>query len=397
MNNIWPLVFFGVTTVYFGAKALQIVPAFFGLLLALAKGVVKWPGPRIHNPDHDTAVVRERLGVRYENLFPAFISNSLGVLGAFVFSLLTFISSTPYLSDHVRINWTCTTVVLSLVTFVGGGIAFKKARRNMVQVNSLLSDLANKVEPRVVDAQSARSSYGIEHPLIGVRSLPADRRRALDQFYESVKCHQNGQEFRALALYNEAVRRDPRLHENARESLLGMARDCSPSDGGAIYYWLGIHSQWLRDWKQAAVFYEKAVDAFGQIGYKRRASRACNNLGNVKMQMRDSSAMAEFERAIALDPANGTAHINVGVTYYRISEHGDPRFERALDAFAAAIVADPTAYGPLVLSRLRSIGYTWKEDWEDILQRVASRQLVIDADNDDPTQSWGKSKDRHRS
>ena len=397
MNNIWPLVFFGVTTVYFGAKALQILPAFFSLLIALAKGVVKWPGPRIHDPDHNTRVIRERLGIRYENLFPTFISNSLGVLGAFVFSLLTFISSTPYLSEHVRINWTCTTVIFSLVVFVGGGIAFKKVRRNMVQVNSLLSDLVGNVEPRVVDAQSARSSYRIEHPLIGVRSLPADRKRALDQFYESVRCHQDGEEFKALALYNEAVRIDPCLHENARESLSRMAQDCSLSDEGAICYWLGIHSEWLRDLRQAAVLYEKAVDAFSQIGYKRRASRACNNLGSVKMQMRDPSAMAEFERAIALDPENGMAHISIGVTYYRISERGDSRFEQALDAFANAIIVDPTTYGSLVLSRIRSIGYTWKEDWEDILRRVASKQLAMAVDNDDPAESRDKSKDRQRS
>jgi tetratricopeptide (TPR) repeat protein len=393
MDNTWPLIFFGVASVYFGIETLQIVPTLFKLLVALATGVTKWPGPRIHDPDHNKSVIRERLGVSYGNLFPTFISNASGVLGAFFFSLLTFISSTSLMSDHIRINWTLTTIILTLCAFAGGRISFNKAQRNIVQVNSFLSDLARQVEPRAVDGQSARSEYAIEHPLLGVRNLPSDKKRALDQFYESVRCHQDGNEFRALALYNEATRADPSLHKNAREALSNMAQDCSITDAGAIYYWLGIHSEWLSDFRQAAVFYEKAVNAFNQIRYKKRASRACNNLGSVKMQMRDPSAMEEFEKAIALDPSNGMAHISVGVTYYRISERGDPRFEQALDAFANAIVADPLTYGPKVISSLREIGYTWKEDWEDIAQRVVSRQPGISVESGDPTKRQDESND----
>ena len=105
MNNTWLLIFFGVATVYFGVNALQIVPTFLKLLVALARGVIKWPGPRIHDLDRNTSVIRERLGVGYENLFPTFISNTLGALAAFVFSLLTFISSTPLMSGYVKIDW----------------------------------------------------------------------------------------------------------------------------------------------------------------------------------------------------------------------------------------------------------------------------------------------------
>ncbi len=126
----------------------------------------------------------------------------------------------------------------------------------------------------------------------------------------------------------------------------------------------------MSNWKQAAAWYEKAIKAFHQTGYQKRASRAHCNLGKVKMKMRDPSAMEEFEKAIALNPRNGTAHINIGTTYYGISERGDPGYERALDAFAAAIIADPSTYGPIVISRLRSIGYTWKEDLEEITKRV---------------------------
>lgn len=382
MNNTWLLIFFGVTTVYFGREVLQVMPTVFRLLAALRSGAVKWPGPRIHDPGNNASIAKERLGIGYQDLFSTFFLGTAGGMGGFIVSLSMFMSGTPLMRDSILIDWTWPTVLVLLAAFVGGRMGIKKAQRNMVQVNSLLSNIAQGIEPRTVDSQSARSEYAIEHPLIRDKNLPSDRRRALDQFYASIRYQQDGNEFRALALYNEATRTDPSLHENAREALSDMAQDCSSTDAGAIYYWLGIHSEWLSDLRQAAVFYEKAVNVFDQIGYKKRASRACNNLGSVKMQMRDPSAMEEFEKAIALDPANGMAHISVGVTYYRISERGDPRFEQALDAFAEAIAIDSLAYTSVVTSHLCSISYTWKEDLKDVLQRADRKMLATDSETD---------------
>jgi tetratricopeptide (TPR) repeat protein len=387
MNGKWIPILLGVAMVYFGVEALQVAPAFVRLLAALATRTVKWPGPRIHDPARGASIVRERLGVHYENLFPTFISSTLAVLGAFGVSVFTLIGSTPSMTGHIRINWTLTTVILILVALAGGEVGFRQAQRILVHVNSVLSGVVREVEPRSADGHSARSEYAIEHPLIGVRNLPSNRKRALDQFYESVRCHQDGNEYRALSLYNEATRADPCLHENAREALSRLARDSSSTDAGPICYWLGIHCEWLSDLRQAAVSYEKAVNAFDRIGYRKRASRACNNLGSVKMQLHDPTAMEEFERAIALDPKNGMAYISVGVTYYRISQRGDPRFEQALDAFADAIAVDPATYGPLVISRLRSIGYTWKEDWEDIARRVVSRRPGVTVERSSATKT----------
>jgi len=192
-----------------------------------------------------------------------------------------------------------------------------------------------------------------------------------------VRCHQEGNEQRALALYQEAMRRDPSLHEHAREALAKMLHGRSPKEVAPVYYWMGIHSEWLSHWTRAVFCYEKAACAFHEIGYRNRESRARCNLGNVKMQMRDPSAMEEWERAVALNPKNGTAHLNVARTYYRISEAGDYRFERALDAFADATLADPLTYGPMVMSSLREIGYTWKEDWEEITRRVENKRHYV--------------------
>ena len=395
MNNTLILIFFSLSTVYFGRKAYRITPTFFRFTTSLITGVIKWPGPRIHDPDHGASIVRERLGMFYENLFPTFIFHVAGGFGAFVFSLLMLLGNTSLMSDYVRINWTWTTVALVLFALAGGTMGFKKANRNVIQLNMLFSDLAKKVEPRVVDSRSARSKYAIEHPLIKYRNMPAERKRALNQFYESIRCKQDGDERRAIALYQEAMRRDPSLHKNACETLSAMTRSSGLRKEGAIYYWLGNHSEHLSDLKQAVVAYEKAVHAFIQIGYNHRASRACNNLGSVKMQMKDPSAMVEFEKSIALDPANGMAHISIGVTYYRVSERGDPRFDIALDAFANAIFADPVAYTPVVTLRLRSISYTWKEDLQDILQRADSKLPTTDvpaAENRDKFKTYRDKK-----
>jgi tetratricopeptide (TPR) repeat protein len=90
--------------------------------------------------------------------------------------------------------------------------------------------------------------------------------------------------------------------------------------------------------------------------------------------MNDPSGMEEFEKAIAINPKNGTAHLNIARIYYGISEAGDYRYERALDAFADAILTDPVTYGPMVVSSLREIGYTWKEDLEKITKKIEKKQ-----------------------
>jgi hypothetical protein len=153
---------------------------------------------------------------------------------------------------------------------------------------------------------------------------------------------------------------------------------------------MGVHSEYLMDRVRSAEYYRKAVDAFAQIGYRKRASRACNNLGSAKLQLRDPSCLEAFEEAIDLDPSNGMAYISIGVTYYHISNRGDPRFEKSLNAFADAAAIDPAVYGPVVLSRMRSISYTWKEDWEDVKQRVARRGGGFGAETGGPVKEPSK-------
>ena len=376
MNNTCLLVVYSVATVYFGAHVVRIVPTFIRLLVALRASAVRWPGPRIHDLSPSASRVRESLGVGYENLFSTFARNGLSVVGVLFYSVSMVLTHTPLLSPYIRIKGPTWEWIFLAVAFVGGGMAAKQVRRNLVQVNTLLHDLAIGAEPRAIDGHSAEAEHAIEHPLLKLVGR-SEGERALNVFYESVRCHQEGNEQRALALYQEAMRRDPSLHEHAREALAKMLHGRSPKEVAPVYYWMGIHSEWLSHWTRAVFCYEKAACAFHEIGYRNRESRARCNLGNVKMQMRDPSAMEEWERAVALNPKNGTAHLNVARTYYRISEAGDYRFERALDAFADATLADPLTYGPMVMSSLREIGYTWKEDWEEITRRVENKRHYV--------------------
>lgn len=368
----YAILFGGV--VYFGFHLLKNLPTIQNLVVAVVSGSIKWPGPVAHDPDPQVNMGRRLLGLKTEHLLPEFLFYTLGLLGAFGFVILMLISGTSLLSDAIYIDWTWGMWFITLVVFVSGAQSVRKLRYFVVLANRLLSNLSSGAEPRQVDGLSTEAEYAIEHPLVVHPIQMSDGAKALNLFSEATTYFQNGDQQRAMMLYQEALKLDPDLHNHARTGLSKRAQNCADHDAGPIYYWLGAHSEYLADFKQAKGWYEKAVEAFAKLGYKNREARAHCNLGNVKMRMNDPSAMDEFERAIALNPRNGTAHINIGTIYYRISERGDPRFDRAMDAFADAVVADPVLYGPIVISRLRDIGYTWKEDLDDITQRVERKR-----------------------
>ena len=282
MNNAWLLIISGLTTVYFGAQTLRLLPTLLRLLVALLTAVVKWLGPRIHDPDPRLSTVKVRLGVGYQSLFSTFFWNALSVAAAFVFSMLTFLGDTPLLGIYVRIGWTQELFFLIVIVFAGR-LSCKWAQRNVVRVDSLLSDLANGAEPRGVDGQSAEAEYVIEHPLVGHQAPMSDNARALGMFHESVRNNQDGNKLMASVLYQEAKDLDPSLHEHACETLSNMAEGCNPKDAGPIYYWLGVHSEHRISFAQAAASYENAINAFGQLGYQKREikgslqSWACQN------------------------------------------------------------------------------------------------------------------------
>jgi len=374
MNNPWLVGIFGVATVYFGVLALRVLPTLLRLIAALRSGAVKWPGPIVRDPDPEVSAGMVRLGTSPARLFPTFFQYALGLMAAFALSLMSLLNEFLIVVVVREGNALCA-LILTLTAFIGGIIASKRALHHMGQVNVLLSDLASEAEPRQVDGRSAEAEYAIEHPLIGHRPLRSDADRALNLYCEGLACLHAGDRTRANILYQEAMGIDPSLHKRAREILSSMAQACSLTDAGPIYYWLGIHAENLHDFQQAAIWYEKAAEVFGQLGYKKRQGRAYCNLGTVQLKMGNHiPAMTGFEKAIALNPRDGIAHFNIGMLYYTSHDPEDSEYERALDAFANAIVADPTTYGSIVASRMRSHAYTWQEDLREVMQRVSNKQ-----------------------
>ena len=374
MNNPWLFALFLIGTLCFGLPLVGVIRTLMRLLAALRSGSAKWPGPIVHESDLRVTLGRLNAGLQPHQLYSTFIAESTGHVGAFAFSLLMLLSSTTLFASYVSIRWTWEFLIVTLVVFIGGAIGSKRAVDRKKQVDILLADLASGAEPRQPDADSAEAEYAIEHPLLQQRLMGANGTKALILLSEGTKHIQAGNQQQALIPYQEAMTIDPSLHEHAREALSRMAHDCSPRAAGPIHYWLGVHSEYLRDLKQAAIWYDKAVQALSQMGYQNRESRARCNFGHVKMSLRDPSAMEEFEKAVALNPRNGTAHLNIARAYYLICEPGDHEYELALEAFANAIVADPPRYGPIVIASLRKIGYAWKEDLEKIMQRVESKR-----------------------
>ena len=189
------------------------------LLAAIVSGAVKWPGPIVHSPDPKANLGRAYYGLPSEHLFPTFISYTLGLIGAFVFLLLMFLSGTSLLTPYVYIQWSWATLLLILVAFVGGLFGLARANYHMAQVTALLSNLGSGAEPRQIDGESAEAEYAIEHPLANRKTSPADIGRALQMFCESTTFHQCGNTRAALMLYQEALSIDPALHQHARETL----------------------------------------------------------------------------------------------------------------------------------------------------------------------------------
>ncbi len=165
-----------------------------------------------------------------------------------------------------------------------------------------MAKIAEEGEPRRIDGQSAEFEYAIEHPLIGNQSQAPDNARAMALFFEAVRRWQDESEWKGSPLYQEALKADPFLHAHVREALLNLAKSPGPEEAGAIYYWLGIHSQYLEDDAQAMSWYAKAVEYFHKIGYPKREGRAHCNLGRLKMKHEDATGMEGFRKGNRAKP-----------------------------------------------------------------------------------------------
>lgn len=159
----------------------------------------------------------------------------MSVVAALCYLVGAALTHTPVLSPYIRYKAPGWEWLFWVGAVTAGWISARQVRRNLIQMNTVLSDLVRGAEPQAVDGRSAEAEYAIEHPLIKLAGR-SEHDRALNIFYESVRCHQEGNEQRALVLYQEAMRRDPSLHEHAREALAKMLQGRGPTEAGPIYY-----------------------------------------------------------------------------------------------------------------------------------------------------------------
>jgi tetratricopeptide (TPR) repeat protein len=237
-------------------------------------------------------------------------------------------------------------------------------------------------EPRNTYGRTIESEYSIDHPLIINNLLEFINPKATQLFIKSVKQIQDGNEVKASTLFSEAIKEDPSIHPHAIAALLNYSRNCSQKDEGYIYYWLGIHSQYINEIEKAIIWYKKSIEAFRNIGFAKREGRAHCNLGTLLIRSKDPSGIEEYKKAIILNPLDGIAHICLGVARYASNDH-----DGALDAFTEAVSADPERYGPLVIIRLQILGDDWRDDVKSIALRMAKKH-GINLENDNEREKY---------
>jgi tetratricopeptide (TPR) repeat protein len=330
----------------------------------------------VHNPNPRVDIARQQMGMRQEYLYPNFLCYALVLISAGVFCASMFAAYLPSMSGLIAVSNPWIVPISIVIVMASAWISIRRVNLHLPQVQIELANLSGEAEPQQADARSVEGEFAIEHPLLA-KPGTVPSRRSLELFCEGTWLLQEGKQASAMPLYDEALTLDPDFHQHAIQALAPLLPGSNPQDAGAIYYWLGIHSEYLNDWGQAAGWYEQAAQAFHQLGYAHRESRARCNLGHVKEMMRDPTMMDEWESAVHLNPNNGTAWINIGTTYYMIGEQGSANYDKAMDAYAGAVLADPQRYGPIVIARLRRIGYTWQEDLDEITRRVEDRRKTV--------------------
>ncbi len=103
-------------------------------------------------------------------------------------------------------------------------------------------------------------------------------------------------------------------------------------EAGLLAFYEGYARQRAGDPRSAIAAYEAARTSLGDQDV------LLNNLGYAHLQVgRFDRALATLTAAVAANPANARAHLNLGLTYY-----GSSRFPEAVAAFDRALELDPT-------------------------------------------------------
>lgn len=116
---------------------------------------------------------------------------------------------------------------------------------------------------------------------------------------------------------------------SAATEAFGRSRQVQDTGLGAFYQ--GYSRQLLGDTRAAVADYLVALEAFSD------SDIVLNNLGYAQLELgRFDLAMDYLRAAVASNPSNPQAHLNLGVVYYALQ-----RFEDAITQFAEAGRLDP--------------------------------------------------------
>ncbi len=111
-----------------------------------------------------------------------------------------------------------------------------------------------------------------------------------------------------------------------------FGRSRGEQETGLAAFYQGYARQLLGDTRAAAQDYQVALETFPE------SDIVLNNIGYAQMELgRFDLALDYLRRAIAANPQNAQAHLNLGVTYYAVQ-----RFEDAITQFAEAGRLDPS-------------------------------------------------------
>lgn len=342
-----------------GSLLLSVLPVMLQLRRRLRLGDVRWPGP----PAPPGAAPPDAL-------FPALLRHATMLALTIACLLLLFLGQTPTLAGVLQVDWPWMLPGVTAFLLLAGTLQARQMLRDSRHVRDLLSGGRAAAPPQPPLPAASHPEPGIPHPLLQHPAPGGLRQQALALFVQGSWLLQAGQTHQADRLQQQALELDPFLHQHALQALRRLAQDCDSQESGMLYFWLGAHAEYLWDLKQALSWFQTAADEFHQRGWAERESRARCSLGSVKLRLRDESGRLEFERAVALSPANGAAHLNIARLLYLSGRPGEAAYERALDEFACAIAADPHLYGPMVLASLRKAGDAWKRDLEQVTRRL---------------------------
>ena len=153
MSNPWFVGIVGVTTVFFGVKAVLVFPTLLRLIKALLNGSVTWPGPRIFDQDNNLPSDQQSHELSSKYLFRLFIGNALGAI--FTTIILGILFYNGFLEMALHTLWKVGYLLfLTFLALTWGVSNSQRAIFLTAQVNRLLTNLSMGGEPQQINGFS---------------------------------------------------------------------------------------------------------------------------------------------------------------------------------------------------------------------------------------------------